>query len=154
LDGSNVGLNLSTSSAFQLSESEETGFSESLNLTAYDGTVKTIYVRLAAGLAAGNYNDNITISGGDAPETSVSLSGTVQMLPVIANAVTTGTVGQNFYYEIEATGNPDLFTLVSGALPVGLTLDVDNGIISGLPAEAGNFNVQITATNAAGLSAP
>jgi|GEM_PF-2726562 len=152
LDGSDLSLTLPGYSAFQLSESEQAAYSESLNIPAYDGSPKQIYVRLAAGLDTGVYNDVMTISGGGAADIPVSLSGAVLTLPAIADATTNGTVGENFSYTLQTTGNPFAFVLVSGVLPDGITLDLGNGLISGIPEEAGIFDIQVTATNAAGVS--
>lgn len=153
LDGSDLSLTLPGTSAFQLSESEQTAYSPLLLIPAYDGSPKQIYVRLAAGLDTGVYNDVMTISGGGAADIPVSLSGAVLTLPAIADATTNGTVGENFNYTLQTTGNPFSFAVVSGVLPDGVTLDLGNGLISGIPEEAGIFDIQVTATNAAGVSA-
>jgi hypothetical protein len=39
------------------------------------------------------------------------------------------------------------FSIVSGALPIGLELDESSGIISGIPAESGQFNFTIKASD-------
>ena len=152
LNGSNLSLSLPGFSAFQLSESEQTAYSQSLLIPAYDGSPKQIYVRLAAGLDTGVYNDVMTISGGGAADISVNLSGSVLSLPSITDATATGMVGSAFYYSLQTTGNPFAFAMIAGVLPEGLSLDVENGTISGIPEEAGNYDIQVTATNAAGLS--
>jgi GDSL-like Lipase/Acylhydrolase family/Putative Ig domain len=50
-----------------------------------------------------------------------------------------------------ATGNvPPSFTVTSGTLPNGLTLDPISGLISGTPAKKGSYMFQVTASNSAG----
>ena len=50
-----------------------------------------------------------------------------------------------------ATGNPPpTFTVSSGTLPEGLTLDPVSGLISGTPAKAGSYTFRVTASNSAG----
>jgi hypothetical protein len=61
-----------------------------------------------------------------------------------------GTVGSTFNQTITATGTgPFTFTITSGTLPNGLTLNAATGVISGIPTTNGTSNFTITATNAA-----
>lgn len=152
LDGSDISLTLPGSSPFELAESEQGVYSGSISLPSYDGAPKQIYVRLASGLNIGEYNDVITITGGGATSILVILSGSVIPLPTITDDITNGTVGADFSYILQTTGNPISFELVDGLLPEGITLDEGSGILSGLPNEAGIFEIQVTATNEAGNS--
>lgn len=71
--------------------------------------------------------------------------------PVITSALSaTGICGVPFSYQIAtATNNPaDAFG--AAPLPSGLSVDGQTGLISGVPAESGGFNVQISATNSGG----
>lgn len=56
-----------------------TTFGSSINFNYTGGTLaaSTIHVRLKAGLAAGSYSETLTITGGGAPNLSVSLAGSV-----------------------------------------------------------------------------
>lgn len=71
--------------------------------------------------------------------------------PVISSPLSaTGTLGQPFSYQISASGDPTGFD--AAALPDGLTVNTTTGLISGTPTTAGNFNVNISATNADGTA--
>jgi hypothetical protein len=59
-----------------------------------------------------------------------------------------GTVGTPYSYTVTATGTPTpTYSVTSGALPVGLTLDSVTGEISGIPTTPGSSTVTITASN-------
>ncbi|HEX8312010.1 MAG TPA: putative Ig domain-containing protein, partial [Chthoniobacteraceae bacterium] len=69
-----------------------------------------------------------------------------QPLPTLS-----GLVGQPLTYTLSASGYPTpIFTIASGALPAGLVLNQQTGIISGTPTAAGSGNVTIQATNSRG----
>jgi hypothetical protein len=61
-------------------------------------------------------------------------------------------LGLRYSQGVFATGGtpPFTFTVSSGALPPGLTLDGAIGVISGMPVTPGQFNFTITATDANG----
>ncbi|PZS21663.1 MAG: hypothetical protein DLM54_04115 [Acidimicrobiales bacterium] len=61
------------------------------------------------------------------------------------------TVGTPYSYSFTASGSPaPTFTVASGNLPTGLTLDSATGALSGTPSAGGTYTFSITATNAAG----
>jgi hypothetical protein len=62
-----------------------------------------------------------------------------------------GMVGVYYEHHMCVGGGwpPYLFTLISGALPDGLTLDTAFGVISGVPLTAGTFTYTITMTDSA-----
>jgi hypothetical protein len=66
---------------FQVSDAETGAFGSSVTLTAFDGAVTDIWVRLAAGLSAGSYDGNVGISGGGATTINVAVEGNVTPPP-------------------------------------------------------------------------
>lgn len=87
--------------------------------------------------------DNVTVCGPTIPCPVITLSPTT--LP-------NGVVGIPYSQTVSGVGGtaPYTFTLSSGALPSGLTLNTSTGAISGTPIGAGTFNFIITATDANG----
>ena len=83
--------------------------------------------------------------------------------PVITSPVTaSGTVGSHFNYQITATNNPTRYFATSpgdkgteppaSSLPPGLTYDTMTGLLSGTPARAGTYPVQLAAMNETGVA--
>jgi len=69
--------------------------------------------------------------------------------PVITSPLTaSGTVGQQFTYQIIATNNPTSYTATN--LPLGLSFNSVLGTISGTPSASGTQNVTIGVANSAG----
>jgi type VI secretion system secreted protein VgrG len=67
---------------------------------------------------------------------------------ITSDAPDDGTVGTEYEFDVEASGTPESsFTVVEGALPPGLTLDSDTGVISGTPTTPGSYDVTIEADN-------
>lgn len=140
---------------WEVSATSGSGFSTTATLPASGGTV---YTRLVSDLTVNpSYSGNIALTSSGATPLNVAVSGSVTpmpVIPVVTPSAQTGTVGIAFNYQIFATENPNSYVLASGSLPLGLTLDTTTGIISGTPTSAGTFTANITATNAAGTSAP
>ena len=72
---------------------------------------------------------------------------TVKIAPSITTAsLPEGTVGESYTATLEATGNNMTWSLDSGTLPDGLTLNSD-GTITGTPTTAGTSTFTVIATN-------
>ena len=75
-------------------------------------------------------------------------------LPVIQNkplANATGSTGQALTYNVTATGNPaPTFSVTTGTLPAGLSLNSSTGSITGTPTAGSTATVTIAATNTEG----
>ena len=100
-----------------------------------------------------NTNNNLT-NNGTIVNTGGTLNGEPGGIIVTAPAITTeslpeGTVNQLYSATLEVTGNNITWSLDSGTLPDGLTLD-SNGRIAGTPTAAGTSAFTVTATNDAG----
>ena len=72
--------------------------------------------------------------------------------PIITSALTAvGFLGQPFSFTVAAANSPIRFSATN--LPPGLGFNPTNGLISGTPLLAGEFQVPLTASNAVGVSA-
>lgn len=80
------------------------------------------------------------------------LPGICPVVTVNPATLPNGAIGSLYSQTVTATGGnaPYTFTLSSGALPSGLTLDSMTGIISGTPSAAGTFTFTVTATDVNG----
>ena len=72
--------------------------------------------------------------------------------PVLAATcpvTTTGTLGKTYAGQVNAVGGnpPYTYGITAGALPPGLTLNANTGVISGTPTIVGTFNFTITVTD-------
>jgi hypothetical protein len=83
-----------------------------------------------------------------------SFSITVAPAPLVITTSTLpgGTVGSAYHGQLNATGGtkPYTWSITSGALPAGLTLDSSSGAITGTPTAAGSPQVTFQARDAAG----
>ena len=105
---------------------------------------------------AGTYDFTITASNS---EGSASQSYTIVVSPpalappsiTTTSLPTSATTGTAYAATVAATGNPaPTFSVTSGSLPDGLTLNADTGAITGTPTTAGTYDFTITASNSEG----
>ena len=100
--------------------------------------------------AAGTFT--FTASATDATGASAQLAFTLTINPAITLSPTilpSGRQNQAYTATINATGGTDDldFEVSSGLLPPGLSLDPDNGAITGTPSVAGTFPFTVTVTD-------
>ncbi len=96
---------------------------------------------------AGNYDIVVTNLYGAATSQVATLQ-VILVPPVIVSSTNaTGKQGYPFNYTTTVTGSAPI-TFGAAGLPEGLSLNMTNGVISGIPAVAGVFDITLFATNA------
>ena len=158
VSGTNLTANISlaASANYEISLSENAGYTSSLELTQSEGAVAatTIYVRLKASLSKGENNGTVTLSSTGADNVVVTLTGNVTSdfaslpfeydgngtgtLPYGLTVVGTGTYNSSPKIKFDGTG--DYVLLRFNEAPVALSFDVKgNGFADG------TFTVQTSA---------
>ncbi len=94
---------------------------------------------------------SITDARGAISTATVNVSVNCNTLTITPLTLQNGATARAYSQNLVANGGtaPYLFVVTSGALPAGLTL-ATNGLLSGIPIEAGTFNFTVTATYANG----
>lgn len=109
-----------------------------------------------SGIPADSGTSTVTLTATNNGGTSAPVTLTITINPYIPPPVIGGNLtisavqGAPFSYAISASNNPTAYTAT--ALPDGLSLDSDTGVISGTPAITGNFTIALTATNEGGTA--
>ncbi len=101
--------------------------------------------------AGGAFTFTVKAANGVSPDAvTPSITIDVKAAPVFT-AVTpppTGNVGAAYSYTFAASGNPaPTFSVASGSLPPGLTLNSTTGVLSGVPSASGPFTFKVKAAN-------
>lgn len=101
--------------------------------------------------AEGTYPIKITASNGVSPDASQDFTLTVNGLAPAFTAdspPSAAVIGTRYSYTFAASGDPaPTFSLASGTLPPGLSLDSASGVLSGTPTATGSFSFTVQAAN-------
>jgi hypothetical protein len=104
----------------------------------------------------GKFTLMVVASNAGGTSTAVRLTLTINPppRPVVTPAAKVGVINSAFSYQIASTNTPTGYSILSGTLPAGLTLNSTSGLISGTPTTLGTRTLAIRATNSFGTSAP
>jgi hypothetical protein len=102
--------------------------------------------------ASGDYDVTVratNIHGSDSQAFKITVTETAQKPEITSDPPTTAVVGQQYSYQVTSTGNPaPIFALKE--VPSGMTIDVNTGLITWIPSQAGSYDVTLEASNIAG----
>lgn len=103
--------------------------------------------------SAGDYTFGVKVTDGGRSDTETFSLTVVARLKIAPPTSTGAEVGFPFTLGLKATGGRPATTwsISSGTLPSGLTLDSGSGLISGTPTSAGSFPLKLTVTDRLGL---
>jgi Putative Ig domain len=104
---------------------------------------------------SGTFSYTVTVKDSAGNTGTLNCSVTVYSAISLQCAGGTGTVGTPYNSALVAAGGlaPYTFTITSGSLPAGLTLNPSTGAITGTPTTNGTFNFTAKVTDASGVSA-
>ena len=107
----------------------------------------------ASGLASGVSAGNTMISASQSGVTGqTALTVQTAQLAITTSSLPNGTVNTAYSATLTATGGtpPYAWSIVSGSLPTGLTLNPSSGAITGTPTAIGNFSFTAQVTDSSG----
>ncbi|MFM5904280.1 MAG: beta strand repeat-containing protein, partial [Microbacteriaceae bacterium] len=131
-----------------------------VTLTGNSNTYCTISGGVVTGVAAGTCSITASQAGDSTYAAATSVTRTFTVIPkapVISTAsLADGTISSAYSQTLAATlgdGTYSNWTLVSGPLPAGLTLNSATGVISGTPTTSGTYAVSFSVDSASQTSA-
>lgn len=111
-------------------------------------TAPTLEIQDLATTDSGNYDFVVTNSYGSATSQVATLEVFLDPPVITSPTNAVGKQGHSFNFTISATGTAPI-TFGATGLPDGLSVNSTNGLISGVPTVAGDFDIVLYATNAA-----
>jgi len=116
---------------------------------------------LIAGTPSAADTYNFTVQAKDASSATATQTFTVTIAPntpklsITTTSLPNGTVGESYSQSISASGGtpPYTWSLATGSLPPGLSLNASNGSIAGTPSSADTFNLTIQVKDATSATA-
>ncbi len=142
-----VGSQLSFSATGTYSSGPALNITGQVRWTSSNSSVATISTRgLVSAIGPGSAVISATLSG---KTSGATLTVTTSPLVISTTSLAAGTVGVLYSSTVAATGGtlPYAWSIASGSLPTGLTLNVNSGLISGTPSAAGTFNFVVRAND-------
>jgi hypothetical protein len=138
-----------------------------IGTTVAPGANATFTFTITAPATSGTYNFqwqmlqyNVAYFGAKSTNVAISVTGSAPPPPPSSVTISTGSLPfgtQGIFYsqQLVATGGsrPYTWSVTSGALPPGLTLNAGSGVISGTPTTRGTYGFQITVREAGGGTA-
>jgi Ig-like domain-containing protein/von Willebrand factor type A domain-containing protein/putative Ig domain-containing protein len=148
--GSNVTFSVVASGASPLTyqwRHDGVNFSDDARITGSSGT--NLNIQNIALPDNGGY-DLVVANGYGSATSHVAALNIAYIPPVITSATNAlGKQGHAFNFTIGVTGTPPL-TFGATNLPDGLSVNLTNGLISGIPSVYGNFDITLLTTNSGG----
>ena len=100
---------------------------------------------------SGAFNFTVRAVSGNASATkTLSITVNAASLSITTTSMPSGTVGNAYRYTLQANSSVTSWSVSSGTLPSGLSLDSTTGIISGTLSRSGSYTFTIQARNANG----
>ena len=87
-------------------------------------------------------------SGNSSAARTFSITINAATLSITTNSLPSGTVGEAYRYSLQASASVSSWSVTSGSLPDGLSLDSSTGLISGTLSRAGSYTFTVRAANA------
>ncbi len=106
-------------------------------------------------MANGNYSFSVKATDSNSPAAiatanlQITVNGSTETLTINTGSLPNGTINTPYNALLSANGGitPYSWTIASGALPVGLSLNSHSGLVSGTPGVAGTSSVAINVTD-------